>query len=128
MSFEATSERRKFDRFQIMDEASVCKDGATEAHNCEVVNVSLMGLQLRSEKPIPVGGSCVLKIAPGSQAEFQIRGEVRYTHKAEDGEFYSSGFRFVPETAQQQGAIAKYVHSAFLRQGSDGAPSGKSAA
>ena len=117
MSFETTTNGRRFERFDILDYAMVSCPKHPEAFRSVIIDIGLGGLQLRSKDPLPVGEICTLQIGQGSREPLEMKGEVRYSNVTDDSGLYSSGFKFLPSSHEERAAIAEYVHSVFMRQG-----------
>ncbi len=119
MLFLPGADQRLFDRFHTLDYAMLRSNYRKEPYRCEVVDVSLSGLQIRSEHPLAIGEECELEIGLRKGEEFIIHGKVCYTNFTEDtesGEVYHSGIKFMPKTLEQRTSIAKYINSAFMRE------------
>lgn len=117
MLFLPGADQREFDRFQTLDYAMVSSKLHKKPFRCEVVDVSLSGLQVTSEHPFAMGEEVELEIGLRKNDELVIHAKVCYTRcEANEGGTFSTGMRFVPHTAEQRAAIARYIHSAFMRE------------
>ena len=109
-------DKRRYLRYEILDYAVVYFDGLSQGVNTVIADISLGGVQLRSKAPLPVGETCTIRVGSDSEAPLGLRAEVRHSKVMEDGELFTSGLRFIPETHADRMAIAEYVHSVFQRQ------------
>jgi hypothetical protein len=110
------SDKRRHLRYDLIDFALLETSGDGDSIQCVIVDISLGGLQIRSKVSLPVGKSCVMRVARPKDRPLEIKGEVRHSQLMPESDLFASGFRFLPETREERMAIAEYVHEIFLRQ------------
>jgi len=84
-----------------------------------IENISMMGIFIRSEAPLPVGTELTLRLEPG-HGVIELRGEVAWINPVRtDGEGINPGMgvRFVGLTAEQREQVVSIVRTvAYLAE------------
>ncbi|MCU0315245.1 MAG: PilZ domain-containing protein [Fimbriimonadaceae bacterium] len=111
------SDRRRHARFELLDYAIIAKPDVEESVRSVVVDISLGGLQIRSRYQFQQGEAFKMTIGRGNNQPVTINAEVRYSTPIEDSDLFSTGFRFVPQTAVERIEWVEYVHGVFKLQG-----------
>lgn len=110
-----TREKRRYERFAVMDYAMVHTDDGTPPFRAMIVDVGIGGVQVRSREQMPVGRTCHLEIG-GDTGKLVLRGEVRHSRAIEGSDLFATGVRFLPSCHEERAGIARYVHRAFVEQ------------
>lgn len=105
------SDLRAYARFECETAAKLSKREGKETFEATILDIGLGGVQLVSNKPLPVEVPLVLEIALGKENVLSFNGVVRYT--TPNGKGYASGFKFAPETPEERIAIANFVNEIF---------------
>lgn len=108
-------EKRRYERFAVMDYAMVQLEDGTPAFRAMIVDVGIGGIQVRSREKMPVGQVCHLEIG-GDSGKLILRGEVRHSRPIEGSDLIATGVRFLPTCHEERAGIAAYVHRAFVEQ------------
>ncbi|MFQ3586662.1 MAG: PilZ domain-containing protein [Fimbriimonadaceae bacterium] len=108
-------EKRRYERFAVMDYAMVQTDDGSPPFRAMIVDVGIGGIQVRSREKLPVGESCRLEIG-GDTGSLVLRGEVRHCRPLEGSDLFATGVRFMPTCHEERAGIATYVHRAFVEQ------------
>jgi hypothetical protein len=110
------ADTRQYARFDVLEYAMVYHPDSQEPLRSVVVNVGLGGLQVLSRKQLAIGDVCHVVIAKSDGAKMTVPSEVRYSNPYNGSGLFTTGMRFVPETAEQKSEVVDYVHSVFQRQ------------
>ena len=106
--------RRDHDRHEILECALISRPSSNESFRAIIVDVSLGGLQVRSQSPVLTGERLTVKIGRDQGSPMFLHADVRYSRLHPDSGLYASGLKFRPESHEERLAIAKYLNSAAL--------------
>jgi len=101
---------RKHPRVKIKLGTSVYTDDG--AQDCQIENISLGGMRIRSDKPLECEddamASFAFTLASGKTINLLAEGQLTYSTATPDGS-HLTGFRFLALTAQEREALAQYI-------------------
>ncbi len=117
MSSEPPGDRRRHERFRLMEYVLIHREGCSQPTRAMMRDVSLGGAQLQTKEARPAGELAVLHIGRGEDVPLQIHAEVRHCQPVEGSELFAVGYRFRPASISEKTAVVDYVHAVFVEQG-----------
>jgi len=108
--------RREHDRFEIFECALVQRDRTHDSERAMIVDVSLGGFQIRSQRQLEVGESVRVKIGRDEGAPMFLRAEVRYSRFEPESNLFATGLRFNPESHEERLVVARYLNGVVLNR------------
>ena len=119
MKQDSYKDLRAFERFEVGENATLTDTATGTGYEIHVADVSLGGLQLRSEKPLPSETLSLIKVSLGPRNEFEFHGHVRYCNLSTQEKSFVSGFKFAPQSGQERVNIAEFVRQVFENEWQD---------
>ena len=113
-------DKRKHARFELLGYVLLDGQGgdvASQPQRAVVVDVSLGGLQIRSQSAFDEGALMQLTVGRAGDEPVAVVAEVRYSIPVEDSDLFATGFRVRPENREQRIEWVDYVHAVFQSQG-----------
>jgi len=116
MNQDSYKDMRLYARFELGETALLKSESNDGGFDIEIVDIGLGGVQLRSDKKLPVEVPTTIHIQRDPKTLLVLHGHVRYSNLCDGEKVYVSGYKFSPENMQERVIIAEFVREVFENQ------------